>query len=130
MKARLWLFGGVEVATAAMYVAPYELGLKIFTAIVVVAALAVYRFAPRPTLAAALAGFVLLLVTGVLSVYSVPGLAQVAEAKDSVIQWRNQQSKVAECDYRQQAAIESGNVDQLTQVEKNCTRFSQRAVAW
>jgi hypothetical protein len=130
MKAKLWFLGGIEVAIAAMYLAPYELGLKIFFAIVVAAALAIYKLAPRPALAAGLVSFVVLMVVGVISVYSVPGLAQVARAKDSVIDWRDQQSRVAECDYRQQAALEAGNLDQLNAVEKNCTRFSQRAVAW
>ena len=130
MKAWVWFLGGIEVATGAMYIAPYEVGMKIFVAILVVAALAIYKLAPRPTLAAGLASFVVLLVTGVISVYSVPGLAQVAEAKDSVIDWRDQQSRAAECDARQQAAFEAGNLDQFNAVAKSCTRFSQRAVAW
>jgi hypothetical protein len=130
MKAWVWFLGGIEVATGAMYVAPYEVGMKIFVAILVVAGLAIYKLAPRPTLGAGLAAFVVLLVTGVVSVYSVPGLAQVAEAKDSVIEWRHQQVRVAECDHRLQAALESGSLEQLNAVQGNCTRFSQNAVAW
>jgi cell division protein FtsW (lipid II flippase) len=132
MKARswVWFLGGVEVAIAAMYVVPPDLGRKIFVAIVAAAALVVFRLAPRTTVAAAGMGVIVLLATGVLAASSVPGVAQVAEAKDSIMQWRDEQARVAECDARLQSALAAGDLTEVNLAQDGCTRFSQNAWFW
>lgn len=130
MAVRVGYLWAAEAAIALMLVLPHELAWKLGVLVVALAGFAVVRMIPRVTIAAGLAGVVMLLVVGVLSASQVPGLAQVVEAKNSLVSWKKQQSNVVECDRRLQAAAEAGDSVRFDQINTHCARFSQNAWIW
>jgi hypothetical protein len=130
MSARVGYLWAAEAAIALMLVLPHELAWKLGVLIVAATGAAVLMMSPRVTIATGLTGVVVLLVVGVLSVSEVPGLAQVVEAKNSLVSWKKRQSKVAVCDRRLQNAVLSGDLAQLEALNAHCTRFSQNAWFW
>jgi hypothetical protein len=130
MAVRVGYLWAAEAAIALMLVLPHELAWKLGVLVVAVAGFALVRMIPRVTIAAGLAGVVMLLVVGVLSASQVPGLAQVVEAKNSLVSWKKQQSNVVKCDRRLQAAAEAGDSVRFDQINAHCARFSQNAWIW
>jgi hypothetical protein len=130
MAVRVGYLWAAEAAIALMFVLPHELAWKLGILIVAAAGVTLVLMIPRLTVAAGLTGVVVLLVVGVISASQVPGLAQVVEAKDSVVSWKARQSNVAACDRRLQTAVLSGDLAQLEALNAHCTRFSQNAWFW
>jgi hypothetical protein len=130
MAVRVGYLWAAEAAIAFMLVLPHELAWKLGVLVVAVAGVALVRMIPRLTIAAGLTGIVMLLVVGAISASDVPGLAQVVEAKDSLVSWKQRQSNVAKCDQRLQAAAEAGDSVRFDAVNAHCARFSQNAWIW
>jgi hypothetical protein len=87
--------------------------------IVCLALVVAFSRAPLAMFAMALV-IVALLQAGAVSASAIPGVDQVNEGLVTAKHWRDHQTEVASCRYRQLSALSAGDVAALDAVERDC----------